>query len=209
MIDPFPVIRDGEGRAVQRIECVACGAHAQNTTARLGRAGPGTLAVFFRRRGWSVDLKKGSTCPDCIASQTRARRILRVEKRMEHKQQQTVVAMKPVPTPAASEVIALVYMALAEAYDGAKRDYRPGWTDERIARETKASIGVVIDRRERDFGPLPPPKPDYLAEIGEIARPLPADIADILSTIQSLQDKTRVLAEKARRICVVASNHKP
>ncbi|MFG1214970.1 hypothetical protein V5F72_20970 [Xanthobacter flavus] len=63
---------------------------------------------------------------------------------------------KPSASPAASDAIVNLYLILSDAYDRAKKGFKPGWSDERVARETGLALGVVEERRERDFGPLMP-----------------------------------------------------
>lgn len=197
--DAFPVTRDEHGRTIQRIECVSCGAHDQNTITSNGRAGADMLVSFFRRRGWSVDLRNGSVCPDCVKNATESRRRKEERKRME---QSSVVQL---PTPGASSKIADVYMLLEDAYDKARRCYRDGWSDERIAKETGAALNLVTSRRAQDYGPIPPPKPEPMVEIATLAKPLLIELSGVVSRAKALVQEAQALDERVRRIAAVAS----
>ena len=51
----------------------------------------------------------------------------------------------------------MVYMALEDYYDEAKKAYKPGYSDKKISEETGASEAIVAQIRQQDFGPLGPP----------------------------------------------------
>ena len=57
----------------------------------------------------------------------------------------------------------MVYMALGEYYDEAKKAYKSGYSDKKISEETGASEVTVWQIRQQDFGPLGP-----LSEFTEI-----------------------------------------
>ena len=67
-----------------------------------------------------------------------------------------VVASPADRSPAASTALPLLYMALGDNYDRAKKSYKGNYTDEQIAKETGLSVEFVKQRREADFGPLVP-----------------------------------------------------
>lgn len=206
--EAFPPQKDAHGRIAQIIACTRCGGTDQNTITTRSKAGNEQLASFFRRRGWSVDLKKGHTCPACtktIESQFRSaakKHFYRAEVTM--KPSDTVPT--PTPTPAASSVLAMVYMMLDDAYDKAAKRYKAGWSDDRVSKETGAALNLVTTRRAQDFGPIPPPPPAPLVEIGIVANPLLIEMSDVLSTIKALQDKATNLADRVRRIAAIAAN---
>lgn len=181
--DSFPVERDPSGRTVQRIICTSCGAHDQNTITHNGRAGTDVLIAYFRRRGWAVDLRRGSKCPDCQKSEAAMRRKLEEKKRME---KQIVAAGKPSPTPAASTNIADFYLLMEDAYDKAARRYKSGWSDERIATETGLALGHVARRRAEDYGPNPPPEPDHIAEITRLAGPVVTEMGHMREALEAM-----------------------
>lgn len=200
--DVFPVVRDENGRTAQRITCLSCGAHDQNTITTSGRAGNEMLVSYFRRRGWKVDLRRGATCSDCQKSNAAMLRKIQEKKRMETKDRAGVVT----PTPAASSKVVEVYMVLDDAYDKAAKRYKPGWSDDRVAKETGAAINLVTERRARDFGPIPPPKPDPLPEVAILASPVLIELADALSTVKAAHEKLDIVADRIRRIAAVAAD---
>lgn len=63
----------------------------------------------------------------------------------------------PEPSDAAKKVKRLIYQALEEYYDDSKKAYRPGHSDERIAKEVGAAVEFVKSIRETDFGPQAAP----------------------------------------------------
>lgn len=62
-----------------------------------------------------------------------------------------------VPTPAAGRAKRLVYMALEDYYDEAKKAYRPGHSDALTAKECNVAEQVVRQIREEAYGPLAEP----------------------------------------------------
>lgn len=61
------------------------------------------------------------------------------------------------PTPAAGRARRLVYMALEEYYDEAKKAYKPGHSDANIAKECGVAEALVKTIREESYGPLAVP----------------------------------------------------
>jgi hypothetical protein len=64
---------------------------------------------------------------------------------------------KPEPTDAAKKAHRLAMMMLEEAYDEARKCYKPGWSDTKIASESGASEKHVADTRATYFGPTGEP----------------------------------------------------
>lgn len=181
--DPFPVLSEG-ARRFQRIVCVDCGATDSNSCVN-GRAGEQTLTAFFRRRGWEVDLKKGSHCPSCVSGRTAQRR-LEAQKRME----KNVVPMTAPPSENSALAKKIMSDLLFEHYDLARRDYKDGWSDDRVAKDSGVSPAFVAKRRAEDFGPASPPKPPILIDVGRRA-----DM--ILATVKDVSSRTTALLSRA------------
>lgn len=64
---------------------------------------------------------------------------------------------KPEPTDAAKKAHRLAMMMLEEGYDEARKCYKPGWSDTKIATESGASEKHVADTRATYFGPTGEP----------------------------------------------------
>ncbi len=74
----------------------------------------------------------------------------------------TVTPIQPVPataeiSDAARTARRLATLLLEEKFDVATGQYRDGYTDEKVAKETGAALAFVFKRREDDFGPLKVP----------------------------------------------------
>lgn len=198
----FPLERIG-ARSVQRIVCSSCGEWDRNTWGE--QAADERLVAFFRRRGWTVDEKRGShVCKACAAKATSKKREEEARKRMEK-----VVQMSPPPSPDSALAKKIMSDLLFEHYDMSARDYKPGWTDARIAKEVGLSEVFVAQRRAADYGPISPPKPDMLeyasnamfvfynkfAELVARAKELQNDSENILTMVKATSDDL----EKARK----------
>lgn len=89
---------------------------------------------------------------------------------------------KPQPTDAAKRAKRMVYQALEDYYDDTKKAYRPGHSDDTIAKETGASLDFVRKIREEDFGPLGIP-PELQTLIDHVAS-LRSEITTACSSYQ-------------------------
>ena len=188
LFEPFPLVRDPHGRIAQRIVCEACGTEVFNQLNK-GRAGPEVLANSFKKKGWHVDfMGRHCLCPACVA------RKQTVNKKQEKfvmspktsDLSPSVASFKELPSEESILAKSLMMERLLSAYDARERNYRPGWSDERIAQECKLSVVVVAKRREEDFGPLPPPK-----------TPLVVDLERHLDTFNST---SRIIAERLTEV---------
>lgn len=211
----FPVIVGGQGRGAQRIKCARCGESSDVVVG--GAAGSDdTVAAHFRRRGWEVDLRRQRHhCPTCIAIMTAERRESEARKRMTKATASspapspgTAPGTVPPPAPSVESVLAKKLMsdALFEAYDLSARNYKPGWSDERVARESGLSVAFVAQRREADYGPAAAPAPSPLdavaAGMGRLG-PVLADIYDLSGALSARVSE--VLALEAEVNSVLSS----
>lgn len=106
------------------------------------------VAGKFRRKGWLVaDLGK-HICPAC--------RTKKAAKKKDEALKEEVIVMAAATerSPAAVSKLPELYMILGDAYDPMRKNYKEGWSDERIAKETGLSPDFVAKRREVDFGPV-------------------------------------------------------
>lgn len=93
---------------------------------------------------------------------------------------------KPQPSDAAKRAKRMVYQALEDYYDDTKKAYRPGYSDESIAKETGAALDFVRRIREEDFGPLG--VPPELQTLIDHAASLREEIGTAFASYQSRLD---------------------
>ncbi|MCW2275094.1 hypothetical protein GJ654_10200 [Rhodoblastus acidophilus] len=127
-----------------------------------------SVAAKFRKLGWLVRAVGKHVCPNCQVSDRNHNPNpqegvmappLSLKDRLEQpKAQPAKEPAKAERSIAAKSAIPLLYMALDEGYDRAGQDYKPGYSDERIAKETGLAVEFVRARRESDFGPIRDPK---------------------------------------------------
>jgi hypothetical protein len=109
---------------------------------------PEIIKKHFVVRGW--ELRRKPRCPECVKKK---------EKKMSKAPNLTPVPSSEIvaPSEAARRARRMVYMALEDYYDEAKKAYKPGYSDKKISEETGASETIVSQIRQQDFGPLGPP----------------------------------------------------
>lgn len=152
MADLFPPVSrprgdDGKRQTAHVIRCSRCPAE-DAVTAHMTRYTTEHLTGTFQQRGWRVSQSGRHVCPACIAAEGSARRA------KHSKETSAMSAPSAIPSPAASNAIAEAYLMLQDGYDHAAKTYKPGWSDEKIAKESGLSLAEVKKRREADFGPL-------------------------------------------------------
>lgn len=180
----FPLIVRGDSRAVQRIKCVRCGEAGEAPFDRPGS--DEQVTACFRRRGWEVDARRERHhCPKCIAAVAAERRETEARKRMTNKTRPAETALSPVSALAKKIMSDLLF----EAYDLTARDYRSGWSDARIARESGLSETFVAQRRAADYGPIPPPAPPILDVAHSRLSAASATLRDVSESAAALRAK--------------------
>lgn len=192
---PLALLRDERGR-LARAECSSCGAHDER---RFGEPcpEPNVLKKWFV--GWRFRTR--ATCPACMTPARPPKPkppkkppvpIKRKEK-VQPAMTRNVISLttepkpKPEATDAAKKAKRLVYQALEDYYDDVHKQYRSGYSDETVAKETGASPEFVRSIREADFGPLGPPSElDALKlEVIQLGR----EVGEIIEKIQRLYKK--------------------
>ena len=129
-----------------------------------------------------MDLKKGSLCPDCVSARTAQRRQETVRK-----MEKNVVSMTPPPSESSALAKKIMSDLLFEHYDLARRDYKAGWSDERVAKDAGLSVEFPAQRRAQDYGPASPPRPPILVDVTRRAEMLITTIKDVSSRVTALQ----------------------
>lgn len=164
------------GGILARIQCAQCGGHDEW---RINGALPPAeiLPRHFAKQNWRVGRKP--ICPACQQSKPK-------EKPMPEAVQ-NVTPIKPETSEAAKKVKRMIYLALEDYYDDNAKAYRPGHTDESVAKEVGASPSFVATIREADFGPLSPP-----SEFDEIRK----EASALASEIGKLQAKLEAMSKR-------------
>lgn len=110
---------------------------------------------------------------------------------------------QPVPSEAAKKAKRLIYQCLEDYYDDKAKAYRPGYSDERVAKETGAAVGFVREIREADFGPLgcPPELQAVAAEIEAARKELLMAREDALRRIHEIHTSIERLSMRLSALC--------
>lgn len=218
-------------RRMQRFACDACGQAVEVSAYPRVRSFE-EIAQVYRRHGWLMNETEALFCPDCRRAARRKPQkqdddmakaatvktpvpplvvgvngAIGINPAIANGASSAAIAAatahdNPVPSAQASRAMVELYVMLEDAYDRDKRDYRAGWDDERVARETRLSVSVVRARREQDFGPLAPaPSADELrAQVAKLAdamrrrhagRSLGHDLARIARDLSGLAERVR------------------
>lgn len=208
--ETFPTVNrqigdDRRWRAVQMIRCSSCGSEDHVGSGQSSRLPEEVIATRFRAKGWRVEQRKDRhLCPSCVAKDQEQARARRAEK------EAALAEQKPDRSPAAAVKLGELYMMLSDAYEPARKVYKPGWSDDRIAKETGLAIEFVRARREQDFGPLAPPDmtEDEIASLvdgaaktlGQIKQDAERSHAFTMERITMIEASLIALGERAARL---------
>ena len=97
---------------------------------------PALMVKNMRRQSWLVEKNGPAKCPDC---QTKER---------------TMNAHVTTPVGPDPKIARRIYAALDEHFDEAKKLYKPGWDDVKIAKELEVSDVIVSKIRREAYGEL-------------------------------------------------------
>lgn len=184
MADLFPLVSrprgdDGKRISMHEIACSRCKA-VDTLVANRSRYPEEHVRGTFQQRGWRISNSGAHVCPGCVREEARANAAARAayqqERDMAKAPKADIVtevagmmraedakgaakaalagASAVVPSPDASKAITAMYMLLEDAYLHARRAYKDGWDDARVAKEAGVSPVLVAESRERHFGPL-------------------------------------------------------
>jgi hypothetical protein len=200
--DEFPIVNRrigsvGEPRPAQVITCSECGG-VDALSAHKGRKMAEHVAGTFTQRGWIVGAVGKHLCPACIGRRRAARKNEREKATMAKEAEKESAKTPPERSPEASASIADMYLILSDAYDRAAKNYRPGWSDARIAKETGLSLAFVARRREDAFGPvvIDTTFEDFATELAGIASAL----VDIAREHEAQAMRIRRCAERSAKL---------
>lgn len=156
------------GRFVAAITCDGCGARDEWSALNMPR--PDVVRKKIEARDWS--LRKGATCPDCLAKSKE--KTLTVVK---------IADAKPSDNAKVAERL-LIRVMEDEAYDETARRYKPGFSDARMAADTGLSEKHVAAVRERLFGPAG--EPDEVTELRRAIDGLTSELGKLRSRFDTM-----------------------
>jgi hypothetical protein len=130
---------------------------------------PDQIDQKFAQAGWTID---PHVCPDC-----RARRAK--EKTMASK-----------PSPAALQAQVQMITLLQEQFDTDKGAYATGWSDQKIAADTKLAVEHVVEVRRAAFGEIKEPSEirqlrSDINALEQLHREASAQMSQDLATLRS------------------------
>lgn len=148
---------------------------------------PDAVAKKLLNDGWTIGRRL--MCPNTHKK--------RKERAMPENQNEAPI-VTPTPSPAAGRARRLVYMALEEYYDEARKNYRPGRSDASIAKECGVSETLVRTIREESYGPLATPSElaAVLAQVEEFKRQAAAQYEAHKETALELEKKIDEIVRK-------------
>lgn len=163
------------GRFSIRATCGQCGHVKEISFSK--RVSPDVAIPKIRQAGWTITGK--NKCPEC-SKPKRENAVKSVAA--------PIAKIDPAKaSDAAKRVRRLVYQALEDYYDDAKKCYRPSFSDATIAKELGASEAFVKSVRESDFGPIAVP-----TEVQELCGKLDGlagSVASFQASLDALYEK--------------------
>ena len=204
--DPFPIQRKGN-RIFQQIVCDRCGG-IDDRSAVSGPASPEALVRHWRVKSWDVDIKKKySVCPMCVRKEIEARRSEKEQRKMEK-----AANIIDIP-PSQSSALAKKIMSdlLFDHYDVSAQDYRDGWDDARIAKESGLSETFVTQRRASDYGPVKPKKPAAIKQANTAlanSQSILRDLASRAHAMETIASQALIIVEAALAAIVLENTSK-
>lgn len=166
------------GRFHTKARCEDCGTERVWTTRTVHE--PGIAVTRAHKAGWETG--KRLVCPECQQKRRKPKEEVKVVETVN-----APMVAEATPSDAAKKAKRLVYMALEDYYDDGKKAYKPGWTDDRIAKEVGCAEAFVARIREDDFGPVgvPPELEAFRKEVEAAA---------------AVEEEARVRAEIAAKL---------
>ena len=174
--------RDHQHSVRWQIVCSACD-HVE-TKGWGPRTSPEIMVRNFRRAGWTVGRGIRPLCPSCGSNR-------------EAKEVKDTPLVGPSP-----KIARRVFGLLDDHFDEQTRRYRPGYSDERVAKEANTAIELVMRLRREAYGELAEdPKLTELRddiellrlEMADAVKPLHARLDELVRRVEDLA-KPRKLA---------------
>lgn len=193
--------RDWEGLSHERsgrliIVTATCPCGATETMNSERPLPPDQFAKKFKAKGWT--LGKRSACPSCRSHPKKEGQIEMASTPTTERQ----------PSDAARVQRRMIYIALETGYDEAARRYRPGTTDETIAKEVGCAANAVKIVREEFFGPAAPPEPPEITALrtdilaaAKMAQDHRSEADRLLAQASAFEGNVQTLTNRLDRIC--------
>jgi hypothetical protein len=91
----------------------------------------------YEQMGWTIKKNRQPVCATC-------------------NEKETAVALKPAPIQVGPDpkIARRIFACLDEYFDDAKKVYRPGWSDEGVAKHLGVSLEIVTNIRKSAYGEL-------------------------------------------------------
>lgn len=176
------------GRFAYDIRCSGCNATDHWSFGTVLAAE--TVVAKARRNGWETG--KRPVCADC-RSKAKERKDVGTMELKEAAAKGAAAAVAA--SDAAKRAKRMVFMALEDYYDDGKRAYKPGWSDERIAKELGLSEATVANIRDENYGPAGEPP-----EIEKLRAEFAAWEADRRKAIASVRELANAANQNAANI---------
>lgn len=155
---------------------------------------PEGISKRMLAKGWTVGSRLA--CPNCNKYLRRKAPDHPKDKAMSD----TRSAAAPSPASGMSDAARMAHRLamqfLEDQYDEANKNYRPGWSDAKIAEQSGTSAKHVAEIREQFFGPLSMP-----GELGTLRQELAAAIAEYVDQKSQTLAKLRDLEKRFADLC--------
>ncbi len=146
---------DSHGKPQWLVTCSHCGVETSVFNASVHDASQ--LVAHFTKHGWVFDRRVAQYCSTQHARDAKERqRQLRKEEVVKHETTPApIVPLAASPAEPDPKIVRQVVTLLNDHFNTDKRVYEAGWSDERVAKETGASLEFVIKyRRTAGYGEL-------------------------------------------------------
>jgi hypothetical protein len=197
------LVRAVQGGAITVTATCACG-HTDSVEST--RALPPQVFVkkFATNMGWA--LGKNPTCPTCRNAHHGTHHSSEEQQDMADQHTNPKLAVSNDHTQqsdAARRAKRFAMMALEDAYEEGV-GYKPGWDDDRIAKDVGLAPAKVAAIREEYFGPAAPPMPPEAVELAANMATLRSELQALTSTANTVAGKLAEL--EARHAAIVKAN---
>jgi hypothetical protein len=152
-------VLNGHGKSHWVVTCTGCGVEASVFNASLNDAS--WLVAHFTKHGWVFDRKVAQFCSTTHAREAKERqKQLRREEEMKHEPSpapapiQAITPMNSAPIGPDPKIVISVITLLNDHFNKDKRVYEIGWSDERVHKQSGASLEFVIRYRREGYGEL-------------------------------------------------------
>ena len=174
----------------------AKGNHVVDVKVKPGIA-PDSVVKHMLNHGWTCG--SNPVCPDHSRKGRKPAAAVTPEPQPPVQEEAPAMAtapdLKPQPTDAAKRATRMIYQALEDYYDEHSKDYRPGNSDDTIAKETGASVEFVRKIHEEYFGPIgiPPELQTLIDHAASLRSEMTQAFASYQTRLDSFQTRIATL----------------